>query len=545
MRSRSIAVQGKYVYTEHLNANTFNIFDVSNPSSPIQVGSLSVGSQPNGLVVKDNYVYLAVASTLDVIDVSNPASPRLVTTVSGAGGADADSIDVQDHFLYIVAGGNLNIYDISNPTNPTQVGHVTASIDKMFIQGRYLYSVPFSTSGIVQVFDIASSTNPTLVGNITVPSQYTSAVFVRGRYMYLIGNGDTTLYILDLGGTYLQQLEKGGILTGTLTTRQGITAGGNVDIRGGLSLSKSLSAFDSSAIFASSSQSALKATQFFSGDLLNLYSSSTKSVVVSSLGLVGLSTTSPWRTLSVSGTLGLSSTLSSATTGNYLCINTSTYEVTSGTTCSASSERFKDNIKPLTYGLSTILKLSPVSFTYKKDINPNDQSTKLGFIAEQVDPLIPELVAHDKDNKPESVDYAKLAPVLTKAIQELNTKVDLLSLSTGTQPLSPSSFFLSLVINPLKELGIRVEEGVVRAQEFVAETITARKVVTDAIVTNAFEIKDAATDDRYCVRLAHGAWLTQPGECGTNADSGSSATQSTLGPAPVENLERDVEQLKA
>jgi hypothetical protein len=144
---------------------------------------------------------------------------------------------------------------------------------------------------------------------------------------------------------------------------------------------------------------------------------------ISNAGSVGISSTSPWRIFSVVGTVGFSSSLTSATTGNYLCINTSSYEITSGTTCSASSERFKEDIHDISYGLETVLKLRPVSFRYKKEVDPNDRSLRLGFVAEEVNQLAPELVAKDKEGKPESVDYAKLTSVLTKAIQQLDQKV--------------------------------------------------------------------------------------------------------------------------
>lgn len=143
-------------------------------------------------------------------------------------------------------------------------------------------------------------------------------------------------------------------------------------------------------------------------------------------GNTGIGTTTPWKTLSVDGTFALSSSLSVATVGNYLCINQSTYEVTAGTTCSASSERFKEDINPLSYGLAQVMALNPVSFRYKPTVDP-DNSKRLGFIAEEVFEIVPELVALDKEGLPESVDYAKLTPVLVQAIKDLNVRIDDLS----------------------------------------------------------------------------------------------------------------------
>jgi len=95
-----------------------------------------------------------------------------------------------------------------------------------------------------------------------------------------------------------------------------------------------------------------------------------------------------------------------------------TFEVTDGgATCGASSQRYKENISPIAYGLADVLKLNPVSYTYKPNINP-DGELKLGFIAEEMFTILPEIVELNSDGLPESVDYAKLTAVLTKAMQE-------------------------------------------------------------------------------------------------------------------------------
>ena len=49
-----------------------------------------------------------------------------------------------------------------------------------------------------------------------------------------------------------------------------------------------------------------------------------------------------------------------------------------------SSARFKDNIKPMDRASEAILKLEPVTFRYKKELDP-DGVTQFGLIAEQVE----------------------------------------------------------------------------------------------------------------------------------------------------------------
>jgi hypothetical protein len=68
-----------------------------------------------------------------------------------------------------------------------------------------------------------------------------------------------------------------------------------------------------------------------------------------------------------------------------------------------SSLRFK-NIKPMDKTSESLLALKPVSFRYKKEIDPAGTS-QFGLVAEDVDKVNPDLVIHDKSGKPYSVRY--------------------------------------------------------------------------------------------------------------------------------------------
>jgi hypothetical protein len=61
--------------------------------------------------------------------------------------------------------------------------------------------------------------------------------------------------------------------------------------------------------------------------------------------------------------------------------------------------------------------------------NP-DSPLQIGFLAQNLEQYFPEMVMTDATGK-KQVYYSQMTPILTKAIQELNLKVDLLSLNTG------------------------------------------------------------------------------------------------------------------
>ena len=88
---------------------------------------------------------------------------------------------------------------------------------------------------------------------------------------------------------------------------------------------------------------------------------------------------------------------------------------------STSSLRYKINVQDYSRGLTDIAKLRPVTFNSKpKDGEENpDTNTYAGFIAEEVhDAGLTEYVQYANDGIPESLSYANMVALLTKAIQE-------------------------------------------------------------------------------------------------------------------------------
>ena len=87
------------------------------------------------------------------------------------------------------------------------------------------------------------------------------------------------------------------------------------------------------------------------------------------------------------------------------------------TSTAISDIRLKKNIKNLNYGLAEVMKLRPVSFYLKTDTANTEH--KIGFIAQEVEVLVPEAVDIWKDDmQTRHMLYAEMVPVLTKAIQE-------------------------------------------------------------------------------------------------------------------------------
>ena len=92
-----------------------------------------------------------------------------------------------------------------------------------------------------------------------------------------------------------------------------------------------------------------------------------------------------------------------------------------GTT--TSSRRFKEDIKPMDKASEALLALKPVTFRYKKELDPEAKS-QFGLVAEEVEKVNPDLVVRDKEGKPYSVRYEAVNAMLLNEFLKEHRKMD-------------------------------------------------------------------------------------------------------------------------
>ena len=302
----------------------------------------------------------------------------------------------------------------------------------------------------------------------------------------------------------------------------------------------------------------------------------TTQFVVTNAGNVGIGTSTPWRTLSVNGTAAFTG-LTNDSTGYYVCLNTTSYNLSTSTSaCGASSQRFKENVQNLSYGLNVVNQLKPVSFDWKADFMPRSTGTstrQIGFIAEEVAALIPELATYDSTGQVMNLDYPKLTAVLVNAIQqqqlqinsliaattttasvdnaadysnidapqtalevltakvnELNLRMDIFASTTATSTLVATSSpeFIESVANSVRDLVQSAGEWVV--QKITATLAIFQRVETQtAAIKNGLEITDSVTGEIWCMRIAAGEWDKTKGSCASPVSTPIDTSTSTPG----------------
>ena len=88
-----------------------------------------------------------------------------------------------------------------------------------------------------------------------------------------------------------------------------------------------------------------------------------------------------------------------------------------------SSRRFKEQIKPMDQASDDLLALKPVTFRYKKDVDPKG-APQFGLIAEEVEKVNPDLVVRDAEGKVHSVRYEAIDAMLLNEFLKAHRKIE-------------------------------------------------------------------------------------------------------------------------
>ena len=108
--------------------------------------------------------------------------------------------------------------------------------------------------------------------------------------------------------------------------------------------------------------------------------------------------------------------IQNAGTGDSILDDSGAKLTASGVFTDASDIALKSDIETIPYGLETVLQLRPVGYDYKKT-----GQADIGFIAQEVEQLIPEVVFGENGSK--SMSYGHLVAVLTRALQEMHGQI--------------------------------------------------------------------------------------------------------------------------
>lgn len=183
--NHNLIIDGDYAYL----ANTYRgfiIIDISDLANPSILTQMEDTTHPRTLGKVDNHMFMDYGfDTLQVFDVSTPTSPEQVGFYEI--GSSAIDFDISDGYLY-VAGGDLPILDISDVENISQVSEydIPGATSSVFKVGDYLYTG--ETGFGLHIHDIADPANPNQISQYELPGYYYSYHLTENYFYALSGN---------------------------------------------------------------------------------------------------------------------------------------------------------------------------------------------------------------------------------------------------------------------------------------------------------------------------------------------------------------------
>ena len=170
------------------------IFDVLEPSSPVEVGSFHYLPDPwvpgdfaVDVVVSGSYAYLVAGPRLTVIDVMVPSSPVEVGFLEMP--ESAERVAVSGSHAYVVtrtgewpeAQSTLRVIDVSSPSSPVEVGSVAmqGNFTAFAVDSKHAYVSLFEE---LRVINVQAPSSPVEVGSVALADQLFLDVAASGRY---------------------------------------------------------------------------------------------------------------------------------------------------------------------------------------------------------------------------------------------------------------------------------------------------------------------------------------------------------------------------
>jgi hypothetical protein len=209
-----VDVAGNYAYVASRGSNSLYVFDVSTPTSPSHVATLTNSSHmadPRAAVADGSgHVYVGAGGTtnnLVAVDVSTPSSPSIVGVYEGnANSGPYGTFDLKYDGGYVYGVSKyqdwIAAWDVSTPSNPGLADALedTAKIERpggLDLRGSYLY-VTGNDSASMAVVDVSSPSTLSFAGTVSDTTQldYSQDVDVSpgGNYAYVSQfNGEITV----------------------------------------------------------------------------------------------------------------------------------------------------------------------------------------------------------------------------------------------------------------------------------------------------------------------------------------------------------------
>jgi hypothetical protein len=202
-----LKIQGNYAYIASGNVNLW-VVDITDTTNILDVGTFGPSEYGRNLFISGDFVYVASATNgVNIYNISNPLSPIVIGDYSGIFGDQIYNTYIVDDTLYCSGGTNgLIVVDVSDPTTPSQytVADTAGETKAIVVIGGLAYIADgpnglqildvstiyqYNTESTAQSYAVFTGEQETLLRNATLTATDTIVVNTAIDYYLSADNG--------------------------------------------------------------------------------------------------------------------------------------------------------------------------------------------------------------------------------------------------------------------------------------------------------------------------------------------------------------------
>jgi len=177
-------------------------YDISNPGQLNHLTNFNLGGGGWGGGIKANcvkalgsFAYFTTynGDGLYVVNISNPSNPQNLGTITGSSGMNLENLDVKDNLLAVAAHEDgVLLYNVSNPQNSTYFYTINCSNAwGVRIHNNYVYIADEQT---IKIYDVSSELTPIFKNEIEIANAVKDIAIDETLMYVAIGSNGVDVY---------------------------------------------------------------------------------------------------------------------------------------------------------------------------------------------------------------------------------------------------------------------------------------------------------------------------------------------------------------
>lgn len=171
-----------------------------------QVKNAFIGTEAHALAVQDRYAYVGFDTEFVIFDVSDTTSPLQMGSMILP--HRIGDIEIVEDYAYVSYHEGMWVIDITNKSVPTLLNVTESDVSHLLVAGNYIYAL--GELHFLKIFDISDRSNPNETTSYELfPHTITGLYDIdfQDETLYIIGRGPDTIWVIDVSAPLMPSVQ--------------------------------------------------------------------------------------------------------------------------------------------------------------------------------------------------------------------------------------------------------------------------------------------------------------------------------------------------